>query len=226
MKRAIERCDTIFGCNPRDMPPTFTEYSAKIESLNMMARPIEITPQPPPDIDSDVRFLFIERSLDMNETICALETFHVFLQKHPNAHLTIIEKEPRNLQRTSYLEQHFRQRKTQIISWFPQEKLFVSYQHAHVFFFPSMEYQGLLVTEAIQFGFPTLCLKNDGPHSLNRDTSTSVPHQSENKENTQRALSTELEQLFAIKSREQYQPLQNATQEPYEKNLSVSSQVA
>ena len=226
MKRAIERSDKIFCCNPLDMPPTFKKYESKIEYLNMVARPIDITPQPPPAIESDFRLLFIGRFPDMKGTVFALETFHLFVQKHPSAHLTIIGKGPLKKQLSTYVKENHLQKSVQILSWLPQEELFSFHQHAHVFFFPSMETQGPVVTEAMQFGLPILCLKTYGPHSLAREAAITVSHEFGNKQKTQQALITELENLYEIKDSSEYQTLREKTRESYEKNLSVPAQVA
>ena len=225
MKRALERSDTIFCCNPLDMPPSFTKYQSKIEYLNMVARPIDITPQPPPKKAAAFRLLFIGRFLDMKGTIFALETFHLFSQQHPDAHLTIIGKGPLQEQLETYITQHQLQDCVEIISWLPQEELFAFYQHAHVFFFPSMESQGLVITEAMQFGLPILCLQKYGPHSLARDAALTVEHKRGQQQQTQRELLENLNYLYTIKDTQEYVLLRNKTRASYDEHLTVQAQV-
>ena len=225
MKRALERSDTIFCCNPLDIPPTFAKYTSKIEFLNMVARPIEITPQPPPSKKAAFRLLFIGRFMDMKGTIFALETFHKFYQKHADAHFTIIGKGPLKEQLESYVDRHNLQDCVDVISWLAQEELFAYYQHAHVFFFPSMESQGLVVTEAMQFGLPIVCLKNYGPHSLAREAAQTVEHHRGKLSQTQKDLLSKLEHLYNIKDTSEYQELRSKTRDTYEKFLTVDAQV-
>lgn len=225
MRRALERSDAIFCCNPLDIPPTFKKYKSKIEYLNMVARPIDITPQPPPKKESAFRLLFIGRFMDMKGTIFALETFHEFYRTHNDAHFTIIGKGPLKKQLETYVEKNSLSDCVDIISWLPQEDLFAYYQHAHVFFFPSMESQGLVVTEAMQFGLPIVCLKNYGPHSLAREAALTVEHKRGALEQTQQGLLAKLTQLYNIKDTPQYQQLRTTTRATYDQYLTVDAQV-
>lgn len=52
------------------------------------------------------------------------------------------------------------------ISWLPQEELTRYYRDASVFFFPSHEGSGTVVTEAMSYGIPVLCFDNSGPGEL------------------------------------------------------------
>ena len=163
--------------------------------------------------------------MDMKGTIFALETFHKFYQEHGDAHFTIIGKGPLKQRLEEYVAENHLQDCVDIISWLPQEDLFGYYQHAHVFFFPSMESQGLVVTEAMQFGLPIVCLQNYGPHSLAREAALTVEHKRGALKTTQEGLLAKLTHLYTIKDTEEYQALRDTTRTAYEKHLTVEAQV-
>ena len=52
------------------------------------------------------------------------------------------------------------------ISWLPKEEVTRYYEGASVFFFPSHEGSGTVVTEAMSYGLPVLCFDTSGPGEL------------------------------------------------------------
>jgi glycosyltransferase involved in cell wall biosynthesis len=55
------------------------------------------------------------------------------------------------------------QNNVEIIEWIHREELMNQYKKASVFLFPSHEGAGMVVAEALSFGLPVVCLKNEGP---------------------------------------------------------------
>lgn len=51
----------------------------------------------------------------------------------------------------------------EIIEWIDRKDLMKLYEKAAVFLFPSHEGAGMVVAEAMSFGLPVVCLKNEGP---------------------------------------------------------------
>jgi len=66
----------------------------------------------------------------------------------------------------------------EIIEWIERKELMKQYQKASVFLFPSHEGAGMVVAEALSFGLPVVCLKNEGPGEFVSDNcSFTVKHQ-------------------------------------------------
>ena len=169
--------------------------------------------------------LFIGRFLDMKGTVFALETFHAFLQSHPESHFTMIGKGPLEENLRDYIEKHQLQEHVDIVSWIPQDDLLAYYQTSHVFFFPSMESQGLVITESMQFGLPIVCLEGYGPHSLARDAALTVPYEGNSKEEMQQGLIAHLKYLYEIRASEEYLALRTRTREAFDTHLAVPKMV-
>jgi glycosyltransferase involved in cell wall biosynthesis len=49
------------------------------------------------------------------------------------------------------------------IKWIERNELLKMYQESHAFLFPSHEGAGMVVAEALSYGLPVICLKNNGP---------------------------------------------------------------
>ena len=130
----------------------------------------------------------------------------------------MIGKGPLKEDLEKYIAEHNLQDVVEMINWLPQDDLFEHYQTAHVFFFPSMEAQGLVVTEAMQFGLPIMCLQNYGPHSIARDIAISVPYQKGDTHKTKELFLNALSELYRIKDQPQYLELRQKTREAYEEH--------
>ena len=215
MIKALKNSDIIYHGNPNDLPPTFKWFSEKVKILNVLARPFDVKTHTIPSQEG-FRLLFIGRFIDVKGPIFALHTFHEFYKTHPDAHLTMIGKGPLDEDLEAYIKTHGLEDAVEIINWLPQGDLFAHYQNAHIFFFPSMEAQGLVVTEAMQFGLPVMCLKTYGPHSIARDVAISVPYQKGDIASTQKKLITALSELYAIKDKPEYIELRKKTRKAYE----------
>jgi glycosyltransferase involved in cell wall biosynthesis len=100
----------------------------------------------------------------------------------------------------------------EIIEWIERSKLMAKYEKSSVFLFPSHEGAGMVVPEAMSFGLPIVCLKNEGPGEfIHDDCGFAIPHSDYKK--TVSELSNALQKLFhdkellnkmSIKSRELY----------------------
>ena len=224
MKKALQRSETIFCCNPKDIPPSFKRYQEKIQYLNMVARPFDIQDTLPPDPQT-FQILFIGRFLDMKGTVFALETFHSFLKTHPDSHLTMIGKGPLKERLENYIAKQQLENNVDIVSWIPQDDLLAYYQKSHVFLFPSMESQGLVITESMQFGLPIVCLEGYGPHSLAREAALTVPYQKNAKEQIKKGLLQHLTHLYEIRNTKEYLALRKRTRETFDDHLAVPKMV-
>lgn len=56
------------------------------------------------------------------------------------------------------------------ISWIERAALMQKFKNASVFLFPSHEGAGMVVAEALSFGLPVVCLKNEGPGEFITDS--------------------------------------------------------
>ncbi len=64
----------------------------------------------------------------------------------------------------------------EIIEWIDRKELMKLYEKSSVFLFPSHEGAGMVVAEAMSFGLPVVCLKNEGPGEfINSDCGFAVP---------------------------------------------------
>ena len=217
MLKALKNSDVVYCGNPNDLPPTFKLFPKKVKILNVVARPFDVTTYTQP-VQDGFRMLFIGRFIDIKGTVFALKTFHEFYKTHPDAHLTMIGKGPLREDLEAYIASHNLEKAVQIIDWLPQDELFEHYQTAHVFFFPSMEAQGLVVTEAMQFGLPIMCLENYGPHSIARDVAISIPYQKGDTQATKAKFITALSDLYRLKDQPQYLELRQKTRQAYEEH--------
>ncbi len=52
------------------------------------------------------------------------------------------------------------------LPWLERAELLTLYREASVFFFPSHEGAGMVVAEAMSYGVPVLCYRNEGPGEL------------------------------------------------------------
>lgn len=77
--------------------------------------------------------------------------------------LTLVGSGPLKQQLQARCEENFIAHCVTIIDWIPRADLMNLYREASVFLFPSHEGAGMVVSEAISYGLPTLCLDNEGP---------------------------------------------------------------
>lgn len=64
----------------------------------------------------------------------------------------------------------------EIIEWIDRKELMKLYEKSSVFLFPSHEGAGMVVAEAMSFGLPVVCLKNEGPGEfINSNCGFAVP---------------------------------------------------
>lgn len=87
----------------------------------------------------------------------------------------------------------------EIIEWIDRKELMKLYEKSSLFLFPSHEGAGMVVAEALSFGLPIICLKNEGPGEfINPECGFSVPQLDYN--NTVLELSEALKRLYLDKN--------------------------
>jgi glycosyltransferase involved in cell wall biosynthesis len=85
------------------------------------------------------------------------------------------------------------------IDWIERKKLIALYGESSVFLFPSHEGAGMVVSEALSFGLPVICLENSGPGEfIDENSGFAVQIQSYSK--TINALSKAITQLHSNKT--------------------------
>lgn len=123
--------------------------------------------------DTTFRVLSVGRLVNLKGFYLTVKSFLIFssaIKSNQNATLTIIGKGPlfgplKNLcSKSEYSKNiHF-------IEWLPRHELIHHYQNADILLYPSFESQGLVVSEAMACGVPTITIDNTGPHFLSGDT--------------------------------------------------------
>ncbi|MEC7983917.1 MAG: glycosyltransferase family 4 protein, partial [Myxococcota bacterium] len=224
MIRALENSDVIFCCNSHQLPPSYRRFRHKIRFLNVFSRSLGIKRDAVVQ-DGPFQLLFIGRFMDVKGTIFSLEVFRDFWKEYPNARFTMIGKGPLKDQIVDVIEQYGLEKAVNLVEWLPQEELVSYYQRSHVFFYPSMEAQGMVVTEAMQFGVPILCLEGFGPHSIARECAITVPFQRGNLSNTHERFLSELRSLHALHKKPEYTSLREKTRACYQRYLRVEMQI-
>ncbi|MCS4302434.1 glycosyltransferase family 4 protein [Chryseobacterium sp. BIGb0232] len=97
------------------------------------------------------------------------------------------------------IKQNNMQNYIEIIEWIDRRELMKLYDRSSVFLFPSHEGAGMVVPEALSFGLPVVCLKNEGPGEfINHKCGFTVPQQEYSE--TVNGLSTALFRLFSEKN--------------------------
>ena len=163
--------------------------------------------------------------MDVKGTMFALAVFRDFWRQHPDSQFTLIGKGPLKAQMEAAIESYGLSKAVKLVEWLPQNELFSYYQRSHVFFYPSMEAQGMVVTEAMQFGIPILCLEGYGPHSLARECAITVPYSKGALSQTHDLFLRRLKELYAMYKKPEYVLLREETRAGYERYLQVEVQV-
>jgi len=114
------------------------------------------------------RVLYIGHFIYLKGMHLGLAAFALFLNKYPNAQLTMVGH---GAEGDSWkdLANQLGINQAQLIwqSWLPQNELGTLYQSHDVFFFPSLrDSGGMVVLEAMANGLPVVCLKLGGPGVL------------------------------------------------------------
>lgn len=78
----------------------------------------------------------------------------------------------------SLIKKYRMQNFIEIIEWIDRRDLMKLYEKSSVFLFPSHEGAGMVVPEALSFGLPVVCLKNEGPGEfINYQCGFTIPQQ-------------------------------------------------
>jgi len=78
----------------------------------------------------------------------------------------------------SLIKKYRMQNFIEIIEWIDRRDLMKLYEKSSVFLFPSHEGAGMVVPEALSFGLPVVCLKNEGPGEfINHQCGFTIPQQ-------------------------------------------------
>lgn len=112
-------------------------------------------------------------------TIRSFARFYHQLPVHerPFARLVLVGDGPYK----AYLEQLAREMEVQdqvkFIAWLHRSDYKKLYSESDVFLFPSHEGAGMVVAEALSYGLPVVCFRNEGPGEfVNKDCGISVPY--------------------------------------------------
>lgn len=77
--------------------------------------------------------------------------------------LLLIGKGPEQVLLQKLAKKHQVEDQVQFIAWLERDELMQIFKNASAFIFPSHEGAGMVVAEAMSFGLPIVCLKNEGP---------------------------------------------------------------
>jgi len=98
----------------------------------------------------------------------------------------------------SLIKRYRMQNFIKIVEWIDRRELMILYEKASVFLFPSHEGAGMVVPEALSFGLPVVCLKNEGPGEfITEKCGFTIPQQEY--DTTVTALSNALMKLYSDK---------------------------
>lgn len=113
-------------------------------------------------------------------TLRAFAVFFHRLSKEDQAKvkLTVVGRGPAKPLLEKLIEEHALEAAVHIIPWIERDKLSMIYQAADLFFFPSHEGAGMVVSEAMSYGLPILCFDNCGPGEfVNKTCGMVIPYQ-------------------------------------------------
>ncbi len=113
-------------------------------------------------------------------TINAFAAFYYSLpiEKRSKVKLTLVGRGPAKPYLESLIEKNNLDSAVHIIPWIERDKLAMIYQAADVFFFPTHEGAGMVISEAMSYGLPILCFDNCGPGEfINSSSGMAIPYQ-------------------------------------------------
>ena len=163
LRRAIKNTSHIvFGNN--DIPAVYQTSATPLTIMPYAGSHWPITAAPP---RNSFNLLFVGRLIALKGPHLALDAFARFIQRIQNEqkttlpHLTIIGSDPL----ADHIAQHALplSKYITIIPWLDREELPAHYQQADYLLYPSLESQGLVVSEAISQSCPVITLADTGP---------------------------------------------------------------
>ena len=101
-------------------------------------------------------------------TIAAFASFYHSLSEtdQQNVELLLVGKGPEENRLKKLISKYNVTEAIQIINWVERKELAKIYNKTKVFFFPSHEGAGMVVSEAMSYGIPVLCFDNYGPGEM------------------------------------------------------------
>ncbi len=145
-------------------------------AIDMPTEPVDFTPKPQFVVMIAARMVPL-KGFDM--VIRAFADFHQRLTpaQRENAQLLLIGSGPEEARLLKMVAEHDISGCTRHLPWLDRKALLTMYELASVFFFPSHEGAGMVVAEAMSYGVPVLCYRNEGPGELVAPSSTlTVPY--------------------------------------------------
>ena len=124
-------------------------------------------------------FLSVGRFITMKSFELTILAYNEFLKLNPdkkNTRLVIIGSGSNQAIIEEYSESIQSNGEIEIINWVDYSEMAQFFSSAHVFVFPSHEGAGMVVAEAMATGLPVLCLKNNGPAEIARESAVSVQY--------------------------------------------------
>lgn len=119
----------------------------------------------------EIRLLFVGRFVSLKGPMILIETLK---KLEPNVKLVLIGRGPLEKDLRGKIQEYDLEQRVSILSWMPQHKVLEEYTKADLFFFPSFEGAGMVVTEALASGLPVVCFDNSGPGEIVGDSDLKV----------------------------------------------------
>lgn len=118
--------------------------------------------------DGKFNVISVGRFVPLKGFDLTINSFVKFLMSVPimernNCKLTIVGTGPEKERYQKIIKENKVENHIEIIEWIERNELMKLYKKSSVFLFPSHEGAGMVVAEALSFGLPIVCLKNEGP---------------------------------------------------------------
>jgi glycosyltransferase involved in cell wall biosynthesis len=165
LKRTVKKADHIFCMN-----------SGVEKMLNLKNKSFSIQPSvATEDFSSNTVFekknfhlISVGRFVPLKGFDLTLLSFIKFLEnlsetEKENCKLTLVGTGPEKDFYKKIIAENKVEKYVEIIEWIDRKELMKLYEKSSVFLFPSHEGAGMVVAEAMSFGLPVVCLKNEGP---------------------------------------------------------------
>jgi glycosyltransferase involved in cell wall biosynthesis len=116
----------------------------------------------------DFKIISVGRFVPLKGFDLTLNSFIKFIYslsipERENCKLTMVGSGPEKEFYKKIITENNVEKYVEIIEWIDRKELMKLYEKASVFLFPSHEGAGMVVAEAMSFGLPVVCLKNEGP---------------------------------------------------------------
>jgi glycosyltransferase involved in cell wall biosynthesis len=182
LKRAFWAFDPFLHITRRAARQVLCMNSAVAPRLGLRAGQFEIIPSVAIDMpeemhaearapDQEFVVMIAARMVPLKGFDMVIQAFAAFYHglhasDQPNARLLLIGSGAEQARLLQLVDQHGVAHCTQHLPWLDRAELLRTYRQASVFFFPSHEGAGMVVAEAMSYGVPVLCYRNEGPGEL------------------------------------------------------------